>query len=69
MKKQKSRMLTVSVVAERLGCHPASVYRMLEDGRLPFIRTGRRKGFRIRSIDVDEFERREIENCWSYEKL
>lgn len=42
------KMLTVREVAVRLGCHPATVKRMIETGRLPAVRlAGPRGHYRI----------------------
>lgn len=42
------KMLTVREVAERLGCHPATVKRMIASGRLPAVRlAGPRGHYRV----------------------
>lgn len=42
------KMLTLKQVAEKLGCHPATVKRMIEAGRLPAVRlAGGRGHYRV----------------------
>jgi putative molybdopterin biosynthesis protein len=35
------KILTIQEVAERLGMHPVTVYRLAKEGRLPVFRVGR----------------------------
>ncbi len=51
------QLLTVSQVADVLGCSPGNVYALLERGELPFIQTGVSKGYRISPEDLSEFIR------------
>jgi putative molybdopterin biosynthesis protein len=46
------KILTIAEVAERLGMHPVTVYRLAKEGRLPVFRIGRMLRF-----DADELER------------
>jgi excisionase family DNA binding protein len=46
------KILTISEVAERLGMHPVSVYRLVKEARLPVFRIGRMLRF-----DADELEK------------
>lgn len=45
-------LLTVSEVAERLRIHSMTIYRWIEEGRLPAMRFG--KQYRVRAADLDE---------------
>lgn len=46
------KILTITEVAERLGMHPVTVYRLVKESRLPVFRIGRMLRF-----DADELER------------
>jgi excisionase family DNA binding protein len=46
------KILTIQEVAERLGMHPVTVYRLAKEGRLPVFRIGRMLRF-----DADELEK------------
>jgi hypothetical protein len=54
------RWLTAGAVARRWACHPSSVYRLLVDGKLPFLRLGVKAGLRISSVWVERFERENL---------
>lgn len=49
------QLLTVSQVAEVLGCSSGNVYALIDRGELPFIQTGVSKGYRISPEDLAEF--------------
>lgn len=49
------RLLPVSVVSKRLGNHISTVYRLIESGDLPAVRTGTKKGYRVKSGDLDQY--------------
>ncbi len=49
------RLLTVAQAAEFLGCRVTNVYGLLRTGRLPFVRIGQRKGYRIDRRDLEQF--------------
>lgn len=44
---ERGKLLPVSVVARRLGCSPANVYRLIAVGRLACVNVGARKGYRV----------------------
>ena len=46
------KILTISEVAERLGMHPVSVYRLVKEAKLPVFRIGRMLRF-----DAEELEK------------
>ncbi len=46
------KILTITEVAERLGMHPVTVYRLVKEARLPVFRIGRMLRF-----DADEVEK------------
>jgi len=46
------KILTITEVAERLGMHPVTVYRLVKEARLPVFRIGRMLRF-----DADELEK------------
>ncbi len=46
------KILTITEVAERLGMHPVTVYRLVKEARLPVFRIGRMLRF-----DADEIEK------------
>ncbi len=46
------KILTITEVAERLGMHPVTVYRLVKESRLPVFRIGRMLRF-----DADEVEK------------
>jgi len=52
---QSSALLTVDQLAERWSVPPSHVYRLARDGRLPTVRLGRYRRWRLE--DVDAFER------------
>lgn len=57
-----SDYLEVAVVAQRLNVSPATVYRLIQRGKLRAIRAGVSRGIRVRKESVAEFEeRRRIE--------
>jgi excisionase family DNA binding protein len=45
-------LLTVGEIAERLRIHSMTIYRWIDDGRLPAIRIG--KQYRVRAADLEE---------------
>jgi excisionase family DNA binding protein len=45
-------LLTVPEVAERLRVSPMTIYRWIDDGKLPAMQVARR--YRIRAIDVEQ---------------
>lgn len=49
------RLLTVEQAAEYLSCSEANLYALIEAGDLPYVRVGRRKGYRIDRQDLDAF--------------
>jgi excisionase family DNA binding protein len=49
------RLLTVRELAEYLRVNPFSVYRWVEQNRIPYLRVGRTLRFRLE--DIDEFMR------------
>lgn len=56
------RLLPVSIVAQRLGCSVANVYRLIEGGELVCLRTGASKGYKVPENELAAFlERRRIE--------
>ncbi|MGL4511578.1 MAG: helix-turn-helix domain-containing protein [Lacipirellulaceae bacterium] len=48
-------LLTVREGAEWLGCSVGNVYGLIEQGRLPVVRVGARRGYRLDPRDLDEF--------------
>ena len=48
-------MLTLEEVAERLKCHVNNVRNLINDGILPYVPIGRKKGFRILEEDLEAF--------------
>ncbi len=54
MSDQAPEFLTVKEVADRFRVNPVTVYRLVEDGRLPVVRFGR-KGIRIPQSAVERF--------------
>jgi len=49
------RLLTMPVVADRLGYTRSSVYRLVKAGQLPVVQVG--GVWRVREADLDEFIR------------
>ena len=43
--------LSVAEVAERLGVHPSFVRRLIQDGRIPSVRLGRRVLVPVRGLE------------------
>ena len=52
---ESGSLLTIRETAERLGCSEANVYALIEGGELPYVRIGRRKGYRIDPADLAGF--------------
>lgn len=58
----RTDLLTVRQVSEQLRCSVANVYGLIQDGELPYVPTGRRKGYRIDPADLERFiQERKIE--------
>ena len=56
---EKSSMLRVSQVAQRLNCSLSMVYQLIESGRLPSHNVGLKKAIRVSEDDLREYiERR-----------
>ena len=51
------RLLTVIEVAKRLSSSEANVYKLITTGKLPVVRVGLRKGYRVDIRDLDAFVR------------
>lgn len=60
---ERTRLLTVAEVAERLQLHPGTVYRLVESGQLPAIKlgSGRMAPIRIDPRELDEWLRGEAD--------
>ena len=54
---RKGRWFSPMGLARRWDCHPSTVYRLLSEGRLPFLKVG--GALRVSSVWVERFE---IEN-------
>lgn len=52
------KLLPVSVVAKRLGCSVANVYRLIASGELVCVRTGVSKGYRVVAAELERFRER-----------
>ncbi len=50
------KRLRIKVVAARLDCSPSYVYRLIDEGKLPAIRVGDRRGLRVDESDLLAFE-------------
>ncbi len=48
-------LLTIKQAAKRLACSEANLYAFLEQGQLPYLTIGKRKGYRIDPPDLDDF--------------
>ena len=48
-------LLTVQQVAECLCCSEKNVYKLIAKGKLPLVRIGLEKGYRVDSRDLDAF--------------
>jgi excisionase family DNA binding protein len=48
------QLLTVSQVAEWLGRHPKTIYKLTETNQLPFVRLGT-KSIRFRPTDIERY--------------
>ena len=59
----EDRLLTVSVVAEKLNVSPSTVYNMMDSGNLPYITVGAR-GKRVKASVLTAF----IENSGDFEE-
>jgi|GEM_PF-3289681 len=53
--RQKTRLLRVSQAAERLNCSRRHVYYLIDDGKLPFLSIGEKKGYRIPEDALERF--------------
>ncbi|MDA0658960.1 MAG: helix-turn-helix domain-containing protein, partial [Planctomycetota bacterium] len=53
--RSEPRLLSISEAASYLGCGQANVYGLIRSGELPYVRVGRRKGYRIDREDIDRF--------------
>jgi excisionase family DNA binding protein len=48
-------MMTIKQVAEHLQCSSANVYSLINNGELPVVSVGARKGYRIDPQDLENF--------------
>ena len=58
----EDRLYDVATVARKLSISKATVYRLFENGQLPFRRMGLKYGYRVSKQDLDQFLE-ERENC------
>ncbi len=52
---QQEKLLTVRMVAKRLGLSISTIYRLVEAGELEVIRTGLKKGYKVPETSLNEF--------------
>ena len=52
------KKLTVKMVAERLGMSKSHVYALLDEGELRYFKFGKKKGYRVRESDLEEYQRK-----------
>jgi excisionase family DNA binding protein len=46
------------MVAERLGMSKSHVYMLLNQGKLPYFKFGKKKGYRVLESDLEEYQRK-----------
>lgn len=55
LRPQEDKLLTVDQVSRRLNCSKSHVYNLVNCGALPALKTGERKGLRIRESEFNIF--------------
>lgn len=59
----KSKYMEVSAVARRLSVSAETVYNLMRNKDLAWIRVGVKKGYRVVRKSVEAFERKRLQEC------